>query len=117
MAEVTIDLPGNPRPAPRPRRSKHGGVFMPGWYQAIKTEWSLLAENQMILQSASLLTGRLGVDVTFRRATRQTADIDNLFKTWADALNKVVWGDDVQIDRAIIAVERGVGEKSAGVTP
>jgi len=116
---LRLYLPGNPRPAPRARvvargqNRAHG--YRPKWYVQQSAEWGYQAQGQAFWQKWEVAHGRCAVKVTFRRATFHTADIDNLFKAFADALKGIIWGDDAQVDSAVIYVERGVGQERAGV--
>jgi len=113
---LTLVLEGDPRPAPRHRHNAGGhGGHKPLWYTQQLEAYGLQALVQRNAQQASVLTGRVGVDATFYRATNRTADVDNLQKTLYDALKGIAWKDDSQIDEAHTRVVRGVGDIAARV--
>ncbi len=59
-----------------------------------ETELKNLAKKEMKKQGLSLLTTPITMDVVFYVIDKRRRDIDNLMKTVADALNKVVYKDD-----------------------
>lgn len=107
-------LSGDPRPAPRPKVTRNG-VYYPAWYDNMRDAWALEAQAQIAQGGMSLLTGRVGARLVFYRATRRTADPDNLTKGVLDSLNGVAFTDDRLIDRLDVVVHRGVGIERARV--
>ncbi|KKL26395.1 hypothetical protein LCGC14_2395750 [marine sediment metagenome] len=91
---ITLSLPGDPVPAPRPRFGQ-GGTYMPERYTDYKLglAWAFKAE----MGRKKPMRGPLIIVLNFYRKTRGKVDIDNLEKTVLDAGNGVVWEDDSQI--------------------
>jgi Holliday junction resolvase RusA-like endonuclease len=46
---------------------------------------------------------RYSIRILYRPATKRRTDLDNVAKSIMDAINRVVWNDDHQVDRLIIA--------------
>lgn len=109
---INLILPGNPRPAPRPRVS-NGHAHNPSWYTTLKTGWALAARSQMNAADWEPVIGRLDVHAVFYRENHVKADADNLLKTALDALNGIAFADDAQVDRLSASVVRGVGKAQA----
>ena len=93
---ISVEIPGQPIPCPRPRVSKHG-TYYPKRY----TDW--LRDAQVLLRQACvkqnggrLMEGDVTVEVTFYGA-RPNADIDNLCKSVLDAAQGQVFKDDRQV--------------------
>ncbi len=111
---IRIVIPGDPKPASRPRFTRSGHVYNDPDYMVLKRSIALIAQNTMTRKGRSVLSkGRLGIELRFRRATKVRADWDNLGKTISDALEGGVYGNDSQFDEAHVYVERGVGYAEA----
>ena len=112
---MNLYLSGDPRPAPRPRVTRHGTHY-PSWYEAQSEAWALEANAQIRRGGwRRFEDARLCVTLQVNRATHHRADFDNISKAVTDALNGVAYYDDAQIDEAHVYIRRGVGEAAAGV--
>lgn len=109
---VHIHFDGDPLPCPRPRVGKRG-TYYPAPYANQKRAWGLLARSQ-VNGGGFVNDERLTALLLFRRSDRRRIDGDNLSKSVTDALNGIVYGDDSQIDRWVIDIQRGAGD-DAGV--
>lgn len=58
--------------------------------------------------------GDVSLSVQFFNGNRRRRDIDNQLKLVMDALNKVVWVDDVQVQRVTAERRPAVGDEVAG---
>lgn len=96
-AEFTVH--GEPIPKARPRAKAGQRPFTPkrvvigeknvrSAFQIAYPDWTPMPKDV-----------RLRVDVSFYRATRHLVDVDNLLKVVTDALNKVAFADDEQIEQ------------------
>lgn len=86
-------VPGHPVPKGRPRFGR-GRVFTPAKTVAFE---KLVADCAEAAGIRVPLVGRLALRLRFHVSDRR-ADVDNLVKAVSDALNKLAWNDDRQID-------------------
>lgn len=66
-----------------------------------------------LMDGQAPLTGPVSLNVVFSCATKRRTDGDNLLKLITDAMNKVVFEDDSQIEEFHCRVIRGVGKANA----
>jgi len=108
---ATFSVPGDPVPKARPR------VFWDakaGRYRAASTRKTSEAEKRIAenfwvrYPRHKPLTGRVKLVLRFYVSHRRRVDADNLEKTVKDALNKLAYEDDWQVDTTVVSVERGV---------
>lgn len=92
-------VPGEPRAKQSFRVTQKGGKtggFQPArlrsWQEAIGWE-----AKQAGFKPDNLLTGEIGVSLTFYLPTHRKMDLDNLSKAVMDGMNGVVWEDDQQV--------------------
>lgn len=111
MAFLTLTLHGDPVAKGRPRLGKNGHAFTP--------ERTRMAEKAVTDAVIAAMNGLppvadpVVVSVVFSCATRRRADADNLLKLITDAMNKVAFEDDSQIEEFHVRVHRGVGKANA----
>lgn len=104
---LTAVVPGNPRPAPRPRQGQ-GRSWTPDWYRDAKAAVAYaLAYRRGLWRPRS--ESLFAVAIAFFRGTRNRADLDNLAKTVLDGGTGVIWADDSQIEQLVLtkALDRG----------
>ena len=101
--QIKIELPIEPLPQPRARVTKNGT------YQSAK-----IREYKSLIRMAgrAAMDGKLPTSKPvictiklyrkFKATSKRFGDLDNLFKSITDALNKIVYEDDSQIVRCII---------------
>ena len=113
MSALTITIPGKPMGKQRPRATRSGRMYTPSQTVNAETFAKLCAVDQV---GQPMLDGPLVVamhavfpiPVSWNKKDKAAAlrgdlrptgkpDLDNLGKLYADALNKIVWGDDAQI--------------------
>jgi len=111
---VTLEVVGIPRPQPRPRRSKCGGVYTPddaeAWKLAVRQAWMARYADRppMLGPLVVVIVCRLPRPPTSMRPwpDSREGDFDNLAKSTCDALTrltkksgsrKLAWHDDGQI--------------------
>ena len=94
--ELTVE--GNPIPKGRPR-VMDGHTYTP---QATRDYEALVREAAALEWKQKPMRGPLSLKLTFYRANRRRADLDNLMKAVVDALQGIVLFDDNQIATALI---------------
>lgn len=105
---IQFVVPVDCRPAPR---VKGGNIryYMPDWYRELKQTIGLYAQRAMRGKRPAL--GAVSVEVLCLRnknpLSRSFGDIDNLFKTIADALNEICYDDDAQIVSLKMRIAQG----------
>lgn len=116
---VVVEMPGEPVAKGRPRFGR-GRVYTPRKTSVYEDQLKWVA--RLAMRGREMFVGPVKVDMLAlfeipkswpaRKKTdamnglvRPTGkpDIDNLLKTAADALNKIIWHDDAQVVRATIA--------------
>lgn len=101
---LTFAVLGAPRPKERPRLSRHGMVYTPkatkDYEQSVRvtamralSQWRL--ENDGAHWNAQ---GPFSLSVFFFMADKRKRDLDNCMKSVSDALNKLLYADDSQLD-------------------
>lgn len=78
-------------------------------YLAWKDEVGYRAAIAMRCADLEPLTGRLRVEITIHGMARNY-DVENASKALCDGMNKVVYGDDMQIDELLIRRVRSTSE-------
>jgi Holliday junction resolvase RusA-like endonuclease len=104
MKELRIEIPGEPVQWTRPGQGKNGRYTkgpQKEYRQAIQ-QWTWVAASRARFSLVDPWKGRVVVAgrSTFcsSRGRRATPDVDNLSKIVLDALNKLVWVDDAQVE-------------------
>jgi crossover junction endodeoxyribonuclease RusA len=108
--QMTFAVRGNPRPKGRPRFTKYGHAYTPkdtkGYEKVVRvaamaalTKWR--DENQGLHWNAA---GPFALQVHLFFDDKRKRDLDNCLKSISDALNKLLYDDDHQIDH--ISAER-----------
>lgn len=110
VARFAFQVGGEPLPKERPRATKTGKSFTPK--RTKDAEKRVLGAFRAVYPNAAPLTGRLLVDLKFYRSTQRGCDWDNLAKLPQDALNKVAYLDDEQIEKAIVERSYGAGAEA-----
>ena len=93
-------VPGNPVPKQRARVLAGGDSYTP--------ERTRVAENHVAARYLGTEHGvvdgesKFSVTVEFTESNKRHRDIDNMGKLVLDALNKIVWEDDWQIDELVL---------------
>jgi len=94
---ITFKINITPKPAPRPRVSQYGRVYMPNDYKEYVKEIQEQVTSQLSICSNEFV----GLDITFykNRNPRHKifGDIDNLLKGVMDALIGLAYFDDGQV--------------------
>ena len=101
---LTFAVPGQPKPKGRPRFTKSGFTYTPKdtkeYEQAVRvaaiaalTEWR--GEHEGVHWNAS---GPFALRVFLFMGDKRKRDLDNCLKSISDALNKLLYNDDSQID-------------------
>ena len=95
VARFTVD--GEPIPKARPRWAPRGGTYTAP--RTVRAEAHVI--QSCFVQNPRLRPqdGLMGLEVQFHLAGLGRADIDNLLKLVADALNGIAWHDDRQVTR------------------
>jgi crossover junction endodeoxyribonuclease RusA len=117
---VTFTIPGDPVPKHRPRLGEGGTTYTP---DATKK-----AEKRVRQAFKAAMPGwpaeydrTYGAMIEFRTKSTSKVDIDNAQKLVMDALNKVMWGDDIQVGRLHLDLVRdgepGIEVKVFAVEP
>jgi Holliday junction resolvase RusA-like endonuclease len=113
---LSFFVPGNPLPKERPRFGK-GKAYTSkktSSYEKLVRDYACLAIAAQGYEMPDRKTP-LFVVLHFYRADRRRADLDNLQKACLDALNKVAYEDDAQIEAAVMTVGRGYKGGQSGV--
>lgn len=108
---VTIEVPGEPKAAQRPKVVQRGKQRI-----AIKADADATAQASVAAAwTAQVIDGPLdwpvekdrqyGLRVIFRRGTYRAADLDNLAKTVMDGLNGLAYPDDSQVTRLALTAD------------
>ena len=97
MWEITIALPIDCRPAPRPRVTRNA-TYQPQWYTDLKLAINHKARAEMKRAGYLPLRAPVRLEITVARehdVTKQLfGDVDNLLKTVMDAIKGVCYEDD-----------------------
>jgi Holliday junction resolvase RusA-like endonuclease len=110
MALLDMTVPGDPMQKQRPRFG-NGRTYTPAETVNAELVIGTLARNARRGQPPT--KAAVGIALEFYCATRAGRDADNLAKLVMDALSKVVYVDDRQIEELFVRVHRGVGAKNA----
>ena len=119
---LTFAVPGSPRPKGRPRFTKYGHPYTPkatkGYEQQVRvaamaalTKWRL--ENDGRHWNAQ---GPFGLAVFLFFGDRRKRDLDNVLKSISDALNKLLYDDDHQLDEIYAVRDFDIRSPRAVVT-
>lgn len=96
---ISLTIPVEPRPMPRPHAARTGGVYHPAWLKAYREE--VQAHIMLGTRGHVPYTGPLKVGMVFTRSEkrdrRKDGDFDNYEKLLADCCNGLVWKDDRQV--------------------
>ncbi len=100
----TYTFPGEPVPKGRPRSTRTHT------YTPLRTRQAEEAIRwQLKAQGATPTTKPVEVVLHFA-CKSQTADLDNLVKTYLDAAQGFLWQNDRQVHRIVAELERGAAE-------
>jgi Holliday junction resolvase RusA-like endonuclease len=122
---ITISIPIRPKPAPRPRFSKNGtynasdytnykiviATIIKGYmnkHKIIKSDKPLVAEFEFIYKYPKSWSKK---KVASNPIHDHTVDLDNLVKTYKDAMNKVAYNDDSQIFKETLSKRYGESDE------
>jgi Holliday junction resolvase RusA-like endonuclease len=95
--DLTFTLPGDPKSKERPRMTRQGRAYTPkATKEAEAAIKEFLLEN--VLDDRCPYGGPLGISLRFYTATLRRSDLDNKIKLLTDAMNKLVYDDDCQLD-------------------
>ena len=93
---ITFEIPGPPKPKDRPRFSGHAYTTKATKdYEHVVTLSALAA---LVQHPGWDTSGRFGIRVTFFMGDKRKRDLDNCLKSVTDALNKLLYKDDSQLD-------------------
>lgn len=96
---VSFFIQGEPRPKQSYRASKSGG-YQPAAIKAWQSYVAMAAESAMReigRYNQPFNTGVLRVQLDFYLGNNRRVDLDNLAKAVQDGMNKIVYGDDLQV--------------------
>jgi Holliday junction resolvase RusA-like endonuclease len=113
LTTLIFVVPGEPLPKGRPRAKAGQQPFTPKATRA--AEARVLAAFREQHPGFVPLTGRLVLSAEFHRTTRRRVDTDNLLKLVTDALNRVAFVDDEQIQTITGTRVYGAGEAARTV--
>jgi len=105
MELLSTTIMGDPVAKGRPRVNKNGHAYTP---QKTKDAEEALRQHVIPLLTHPRSTEPIGLAVTFYCATRRRTDGDNMLKLVTDAMNKIVYEDDSQIEEWWARVHRAV---------
>lgn len=95
---ISFELDIEPMPAPRPRATRHGHIYVEPAYLQYRKDIAYMARQH---NPGILTTEAIKLDLTFFRNKEITSsrfgDIDNLVKGVLDALKGVIYVDDAQV--------------------
>lgn len=104
MEILALTIAGDPVAKGRPRVAKTGHAYTPA-----KTKEAEAALREQIEKVITMpYKGAVGLAVEFYCATLRRTDGDNLMKLVTDAMNKLVYADDSQIEEWYCRVHRKV---------
>lgn len=95
--EVAFTLLGDPRSKERPRVAR-GRAYTPKTTVAAESAIKDYLLEHVLEEGQCPYAGPVGVKLVFYTATLRKADLDNKVKLVTDAMNKLVYDDDSQID-------------------
>lgn len=96
---LSFFVSGEPRPKQSFRAGKFGG-YQPQAIKAWQLYVSMAAETAMReigRYNKPFDTGVLSLQLIFLLGNNRRVDLDNLAKGVQDGMNKIVWGDDLQV--------------------
>lgn len=100
---MTITLLGEPKSTGSiyraVSRGKFAGVYMSKAGKTIKASY---VRQTLAVWHSSPITGDVSVNVRLYFGTKRRSDIDNFHKLSFDALTKIVWEDDSQIQKMTV---------------
>lgn len=96
---IEITLLGNPKSSSHIYRFHSRGGYMTKEGKAIKEDYILQAKQQY---KGKPLKGDLFIEIALYFGDKRKRDWDNYHKLSMDALNDIVWEDDVQIQKATV---------------
>ena len=91
---ITILYEGPIQAKQRPRVGAHGRIYTPTATRSFENNLAWVAQAAMVKASAKPFTKPLKVKLRFDLQTNRS-DLDNLCKSTLDALNGIVWDDDL----------------------
>ena len=120
--QLTFAVLGNPKPKGRPRFTRYGHAYTPkdtkGYEQTVRvaamaalTQWR--NENQGLHWNAA---GPFALHVFLFFGDRRKRDLDNCVKSISDALNKLLYNDDHQLDEIYATRDYDIRSPRAVVT-
>jgi crossover junction endodeoxyribonuclease RusA len=113
MSDFVLIVEGEPVPKGRPR-VVHGKAHTPLRTKAWEDTIAWKARERMMQEELAIFTEPVQVDMTFYYGNRG-ADLDNLVKAVWDALNGVVWQDDVQVWQMTARIYRGCAKRKRSI--
>ena len=100
--QITFAVHGPPKPKDRPRFSGHAYTTKKTReYEQVVRVAAMSAMTMWRNQNAGKhwnAAGRFGIRVTFFMGDKRKRDLDNCLKSVTDALNKLLYKDDSQLD-------------------
>ena len=114
MSDLHFIVEQRPFPKQRPRSAAGKRPYMDVGYVRQKSRFAQLARCAYGRPWPYLL-GKVELNAVFRYKDQRTADIDNLAGGIMDALNGVVWKDDRQVRRGMLAIETGCPKENIEV--
>lgn len=116
---LQFELEITPQPKLRARMTRGGNIYTPEKTRAYEAQIAVLVRSKLppgfrpiedlpVNLSCSFVFKHSKVSLKEKRTSHIVRpDLDNLGKAVKDALNKVVWHDDSQIDRLFLTKEYG----------
>ena len=93
---ISVEIPGQPVPCPRPRVSRHGTYYPQRYIDWLSGARALLRDACVRQNKGTLLAGRLSMTMHFTGAAANV-DTDNLIKACLDAGQGQVYENDRQV--------------------
>lgn len=102
MRVFELTIPGTPVPKGRPRVYRNGGMHGVTPRRTLQAEQAIREAWQDEHPGMPPMEGPVGILMEFWMPDRHIRDYDNLAKLVTDALNRVAYLDDGQINQAVI---------------
>lgn len=102
MRVFELTIPGTPVPKGRPRVYRNGGMHGVTPARTLQAEQAIREAWQDAYPGMPPMEGPVGILMEFWMPDRHIRDYDNLAKLVTDALNRVAYLDDGQINQAVI---------------
>ncbi len=115
---LRFTVPGKPQPKERPRLGPNGRVYTPRRTTSFESTVGVYALAAVRRSKWTLApkSAQFAVEISAYFPDLRRRDVDNVMKAVLDAMNAVVWADDVQVTRATIERRLDTGNPRVEVT-